>query len=168
MSDPDPPADDAGHLIVHMDDRAVLEVGLGTDDDGSHVAAEHGAVPDAGILAEGHVAHHGRARSDERGRMDPGGHLGAGGNSIWVQASTGAPSLSAGCQVRLHTKFRTARSNVESFDGRSRATSTVRPSVETLTQSRDGRGVSVTSSGTCTKGGLAGFGRSSKQEPSEL
>ena len=64
-----------------------------------------------------------------------------GGNSIWVQASTGAPSLTAGCQVTLQTKFRTARSKAGSFEGRSRATSTVLPSVETLTQSSDGRGV---------------------------
>ena len=85
-----------------------------------------------------------------------------------VQASTGEPSLSAGCQVMLQTKLRTARSNTASFDGRSRVTSTVRPSVDTLTHSSDGRGVSATSSGRGTNGGLTGLGRSSKHEPSAL
>ena len=61
-----------------------------------------------------------------------------------------------------------ARSKSGLSDGRSRVTSTVRPSVETLTHRSDGRGVSVTSSGTGTNGGVAGLGRSSKHDPSEL
>ncbi len=77
-------------------------------DDRRHVAANDGAVPDARFLPERHVAHDGGGGRDEGGRMDPRAHRGAGGNSIWVQASTGEPSLSAGCQVTLQTKSRTA------------------------------------------------------------
>src|SRR3954447_17058248 len=92
----------------------------------------------------------------------------AGGKSICVQASTGAPSLRAGCQVTVQTKLRTARSKAGSFEGRSRMMSTVRPSAETFTQSSDGRGEGWASGGAVTKGALTGLGRSSKQEPSAL
>src|SRR5215213_9941516 len=93
----------------------------------------------------------------------------AGGNSICVQASTAAPSLSAGCQVTVQTKLRTARSKAGSFEGRSRMMSTVRPSAETFTHSSDGRGGDGwASGGTATNGALTGLGRSSKQEPSAL
>ena len=42
-----------------MHDGAVLDVGLGADDDRRHVAAEHRVVPDAGLFAEPHVTHDG-------------------------------------------------------------------------------------------------------------
>ena len=93
---------------------------------------------------------------------------GWGGNSIWVHASTGAPSLRAGCQVTVQTKSRAAVSKVESLDGRRRRISIVRPSAETFTQSSDGRGEPVRPSGSGTNGAFTGLGRSSKQEPSEL
>src|SRR5215211_6242409 len=82
----------------------------------------------------------------------------AGGKSIWVQASTGAPPFSAGCQVTVHTKLRTARSKAGSFDGRRRMMSTVLPSAETLTHSSDGRGEGWASGGRATNGGLTGLG----------
>ena len=63
----DPPADDARHVVVHVHDGAVLQIGLGADHDGRHVAAQHRAVPDARVLAERHVAHHGGAGGDEGG-----------------------------------------------------------------------------------------------------
>src|SRR4051812_424795 len=83
----------------------------------------------------------------------------AGGNNIWVQASTGAPSLTAGCQVTVQTKLRTSRSKAGSLEGRRRMRSTVRPSEETLTHKREGRGEGPASAGTFTNGALTGLGR---------
>src|SRR3982750_3860342 len=84
----------------------------------------------------------------------------AGGESIWVQASTGAPSFTAGCQVTVQTKLRTSRSKAGSLEGRSRMRSTVRPSEETFTHNSDGRGDAPASAGTVTNGALTGLGRS--------
>src|SRR5512133_638096 len=76
-------------------------------------------------------------RAEDHARAN---YWGVGGKSIWVQASTGAPSFNAGCQVTVQTKFLTARSNAGSFEGLSRMMSTVRPSADTLTQSSEARG----------------------------
>ena len=46
--------------MVDVDDGPVLDVRLRTNDDWRHVPAEYGAVPDAPLLAQGHVAHDGR------------------------------------------------------------------------------------------------------------
>src|SRR4051794_39840453 len=49
----------AGHAGVNVNDAAVLNVGLSTDDDGRHIPPQHGTVPDTGFLAEGYIAHDG-------------------------------------------------------------------------------------------------------------
>src|ERR671939_437919 len=96
---------------------------------------------------------------------EAGGYCGVGGKSIWVQASTGAPSFRAGCQVTVHTKLRTARSNAGSLEGFRRMMSIVRPSAETFTQRSEGLGFGWASGGGVTNGGLTGLGRSSKHTP---
>ena len=69
---------DARLSLVHVHDGTVLKVGLGADDDRRHVAAEYGPVPDAGVRAQGDVAHDGGAGGDEGGGMDPRRSLGRG------------------------------------------------------------------------------------------
>jgi len=39
-----------------VEDTAILNVGVGADADGVHVAAENGVHPDAGVLAEDYVS----------------------------------------------------------------------------------------------------------------
>ena len=70
-----------GHLIAH-DDRhasarqvqhaAVLDVAPPSDADRSHVAADHGAVPDAGLFPQNDIAHHDGGGRDENGFGDAG------------------------------------------------------------------------------------------------
>jgi hypothetical protein len=54
------------HAFVGMQHRAVLDVGSGTDGDGVVVAAHHGVPPDAGLVAEDHVADHRGIGGDPR------------------------------------------------------------------------------------------------------
>src|SRR5690606_4598299 len=45
----------------HVDAAEILQIDAAPDAHGAHVAANHRAVPDVGVLAEHHVADHGRA-----------------------------------------------------------------------------------------------------------
>ena len=65
MPNPDTLADSTGHARVYMNDAAVLDVGLGTDDNCRHISPQHGTVPDAAFFAESHVAHDGGGGGDE-------------------------------------------------------------------------------------------------------
>jgi isopentenyl phosphate kinase len=73
MSDGDPIAhDDRIDVALAVENGAILDVGLGTDADGIHIAAEHGIHPNRRVLAKRHVA-------DQLGRkvdVTTGGHLG--------------------------------------------------------------------------------------------
>ncbi len=111
--------DDAGHVLIHVDDGAVLEAGLGADDDRRHVAAEHGAVPDARLLAQRHVAHDGGGRGDEGGGVDLGrGYSPAGEGTASGSRPRPAPRPSArDARTTVQTKSRAAFSKVVSSDG---------------------------------------------------
>lgn len=57
VADGDPLAEDDLVLVAHAVQHAVvLDVGVGAHADGGHVAAQHGAHPDARVLAEGDIA----------------------------------------------------------------------------------------------------------------
>ena len=73
MADGDPVAHDHRiEIALAVEDGAVLDVGVGADADGVHVAAQHGVHPHRGALAERHVA------DELRGKIDvaTGGNLG--------------------------------------------------------------------------------------------
>jgi hypothetical protein len=57
MPDAYPPPYGAGDAFIHVHDGAVLDVGLGTNNDGRHVAPNDRVIPDAGILTQGDVSH---------------------------------------------------------------------------------------------------------------
>src|SRR5439155_12812687 len=67
---PDPRPDSRREPFIHVHDRAVLEIGVLTDNDRGHVPAQHRAVPHARMRAQRYVPQHDRAGSDERRRMD--------------------------------------------------------------------------------------------------
>ena len=56
VADGDPVAEHAGEIVRQMQHGVVLHVGVVADDDAVDVAAQHRAVPDAGMRAERHVA----------------------------------------------------------------------------------------------------------------
>ena len=65
-------ADHQGLAGRGVQDRVVLHVGALADHDRADVGAQHGAVPDAGALLDGHVADQGRGRGDEGVGVDGG------------------------------------------------------------------------------------------------
>jgi hypothetical protein len=48
-----------------MHGAVVLDIGVGPNPDGVHVSPEHGAIPDAGAIADFHIADDDRGRRDE-------------------------------------------------------------------------------------------------------
>ena len=63
MPDGDVVADEAGVIVREVQHRVVLDVGVMPDDDAVDVATQHRVIPNAGVIAERHVAHdHRRAR----------------------------------------------------------------------------------------------------------
>lgn len=70
VSDGDARPDDAGELLVDMDDYQVLDIAVLTDDNWGKVSAKYGPVPDTCFRFERDVPEqHGRG-SDERRRID--------------------------------------------------------------------------------------------------
>jgi PIN domain nuclease of toxin-antitoxin system len=59
VTDGDPVADlDTIEMALAVEDGAVLDVGVGSDADRVHIAAQDGVHPDRGVFAEGDVADH--------------------------------------------------------------------------------------------------------------
>src|SRR5208282_1310738 len=68
VADSDVVAEDEGVLVAHdVEDAAVLNVGASADTDVVDVATNHGAGPDARVLADNHVA------DDDGGGVNIGG-----------------------------------------------------------------------------------------------
>src|SRR4051812_41625688 len=65
MSDGDVVSHDARKGVSEMNDGVVLNISMVADDDAVDVAAKHGVIPNAGMIAEGDVAEDGCAASDE-------------------------------------------------------------------------------------------------------
>ncbi len=66
--------DDERILVLHhVQDRTILNIAARADANPVHVAANHGAGPDAGVLANRHVAnnHGGRIDVSRRGDLRP-------------------------------------------------------------------------------------------------
>ena len=70
VADHDLLGDEGAVTIAEVDHRAVLDVAALPDLDAVHVAAEDAAVPDAHLVAEPHVADHGRASGDPHALPD--------------------------------------------------------------------------------------------------
>src|SRR6185437_7352579 len=64
-------ADRAGHFLIDVHDGPVLDVRIGADDDGSHIATDDGVVPETGIFPDSDISHDSSGRGYESGRMDP-------------------------------------------------------------------------------------------------
>ena len=80
VADGDVVAEDERVLVAHdVEDAAVLNVGASADADVVHVAANHGAGPDAGVFADDHVA------DDDGGGVNIGG-----GSDLGALATIGA------------------------------------------------------------------------------
>jgi len=77
MTDGDAPADRGRDAVVGVDDRAVLDVAVITDDDLVGVAADNGGGPDGHARSEGDIAEDDGGGVDESGRVDF-GHVGFG------------------------------------------------------------------------------------------
>jgi hypothetical protein len=105
MPDSDTLANSARHARVYMNDAAVLDVGLGTDDDCRHISPQYGTVPDAAFFAQSHVAHNGGGRGDECARVN---RRGAQPGDLAIPAPAGTTSASTPRRVR-HPLTRDAR-----------------------------------------------------------
>lgn len=57
VTDGGPVADFAGVIIGEMDDCAVLDIGVMADLDEVDIAAQYSVIPNAGVIAEGDIAH---------------------------------------------------------------------------------------------------------------
>ena len=58
VTDGDMVAQDARMVVGEVQDGVVLDVGAAADFDAVDVSAQHGAIPDAGFVAESDIAHH--------------------------------------------------------------------------------------------------------------
>jgi len=61
----DPVAKETGEIVGEMQDGVVLHVGMVANDDAVDVAAQDGAIPNAGVVTEGDVANDGGESGDE-------------------------------------------------------------------------------------------------------
>src|SRR5207237_8054293 len=142
-----PGADAHRGSLVHVHDRAILQVGGFADHDRVHVAAQHGAVPHAGARRERHVPQHDRARGDERRRMDVDYCL-TGWNGHFTHASTGSPFFWAGFQRRVLAMSSASLLNVSRLEGSYTRASRVQPSLDTCMSSMVCPGDNVASAAT--------------------
>jgi hypothetical protein len=59
-----------GHPLIHVDDGAILDIRLCTNDDRRHVTPKDGAVPDTGVFSQRDVPHYGGGGRNECRRMN--------------------------------------------------------------------------------------------------
>ena len=66
VSDGDQPADDGRQIIRRVDNRTILHIGPGTQDDMRNITAQDRLVPHAGFGPDLHIGHHGGIVRDVR------------------------------------------------------------------------------------------------------
>jgi hypothetical protein len=87
VSNPNSLPDMTRNTFINVNDGAVLDIGLRSNDDWRHVSPQHSTIPDARVRAQRHLAHYSCGSRDKGGWVNRWGHTGgycarAGGNSI--------------------------------------------------------------------------------------
>ena len=71
VADGDPVADEAGEVVRKVKHGVILHVAVVADDDAVDVAPDDGVVPDAGAIADFHIADHHGAPGDVNAFTEP-------------------------------------------------------------------------------------------------